>query len=313
MSEPPPLLPAPLFSTSRDDRLVRRSLARGEALRLRRGIHAEHDGSAPPRDAAGIAEAGRRLTLLRAQALSATIDDAIFSHSTAVALWGLDWLGEWPERLHTTDRGTRPAQTRSTFTRHRGPLLGPDIRLRSDLRVTSRARTVADVLLTRPAAESLVTLDDALRSTFLSADDIANDLSGRKTARGSRRASETLAFGDPKSMSAGESISRLRMRDSRFVAPVLQESFFDHEGRIGDVDFWWPGYGIIGEFDGHGKYLRDVYLKGRSPAQVVIQEKQREDRLRAHRLVRRVVRWGWADLEPLRLEALLIRAGVPRI
>ena len=75
------------------------------------------------------------------------------------------------------------------------------------------------------------------------------------------------------------------------------------------TDFWWPDHGVVGEFDGVGKYLREKWMDGRSAAEVVIDEKLREDRLR--RQVSRVVRWGWdVGGSPSRLGLLLRQAGV---
>lgn len=74
-------------------------------------------------------------------------------------------------------------------------------------------------------------------------------------------------------------------------------------------DFYWPELGLVGEFDGHGKYLREEMARGRTAAEVVMAEKAREDRLRALGL--RVVRWGWADLlDPARLRRKLLAAGL---
>jgi hypothetical protein len=93
------------------------------------------------------------------------------------------------------------------------------------------------------------------------------------------------------------------------TAPVLQQAFADSNGHIGVVDFWWPDCGLVGEFDGRGKYLRDEFSRGRSVAEIVMQEKAREDRLRALGL--KVVRWEWADAIDLRrLEAKLRSAGL---
>lgn len=66
---------------------------------------------------------------------------------------------------------------------------------------------------------------------------------------------------------------------------------------IARTDFWWPGRRVVGEFDGLGKYTR-AQPGGRSPAEVVVAEKLREDRLRDLGL--RVVRWTWADLGDFR-------------
>jgi hypothetical protein len=57
------------------------------------------------------------------------------------------------------------------------------------------------------------------------------------------------------------------------------------------VDFWWPDAGLIGEFDGAGKYLRAEMLRGSTTADALLAEKRREDRLRA--INPRLTRWGW--------------------
>ena len=76
-----------------------------------------------------------------------------------------------------------------------------------------------------------------------------------------------------------------------FPAPELQVPFYDERGFIGCVDFYWRHLGLVGEFDGHVKYRNAVYLRGRLPEEVVIAEKQREDRIR--RVTKGFVRWDW--------------------
>ncbi|MFW8745876.1 hypothetical protein, partial [Mesorhizobium japonicum] len=116
-------------------------------------------------------------------------------------------------------------------------------------------------------------------------------------------------FADAASGSAGESLSRVAIHRAGLPAPVLQQRFDDAAGLAGIVDFWWPEAGVIGEFDGVGKYLRDLSGRGRDTAQIVIDEKRREDRLRA--LGFRVVRWGWrAARSRGELRSLLIRSGL---
>ncbi|HAP88677.1 MAG TPA: hypothetical protein DCR15_02325, partial [Arthrobacter bacterium] len=68
---------------------------------------------------------------------------------------------------------------------------------------------------------------------------------------------------------------------------------------------------VVGEFDGVEKYVKPEYLKGRTASQTVVEEKKRENRIRATGF--NVVRWDWADLmEPGKLERKLAAAGVPR-
>jgi len=91
---------------------------------------------------------------------------------------------------------------------------------------------------------------------------------------------------------------------------VLQQVFRDDRGVfVARTDFWWPGVNLVGEFDGRGKYMRSDLATGRSPAQVVVDEKIREDALRA--LGHGVVRWVWEDaVSPQALRVKLTRAGL---
>jgi hypothetical protein len=102
------------------------------------------------------------------------------------------------------------------------------------------------------------------------------------------------------------------MLASGLPAPRLQTRFSDTAGLIGYVDFWWPEWGLIGEFDGRGKYLREDLRNGKTTAEVVVDEKVREDRLRAATGAR-VARWGWdVARSPRLLAAALLRAGLPQ-
>ena len=93
-------------------------------------------------------------------------------------------------------------------------------------------------------------------------------------------------------------------------APVLQHAFYDSDGFIGRTDFFWPEYGVIGEFDGDAKYLDDDLLGDRTAREAVLAEKKREDRLRA--LGYTVVRWDWkAVTKPELLGQKLAAAGLP--
>ena len=102
------------------------------------------------------------------------------------------------------------------------------------------------------------------------------------------------------------------MRAGGLPAPELQSRFSDAAGLIGFVDFWWPEWDVIGEFDGLGKYLREDLRNGKTPGEIVVDEKVREDRLRAATGAR-VVRWGWDTARsPQRLVSVLLRAGLPQ-
>ncbi|WP_245829699.1 hypothetical protein [Micrococcus lylae] len=96
------------------------------------------------------------------------------------------------------------------------------------------------------------------------------------------------------------------------MAPQLQRRFFAPDGReVARTDFWWEDVRVAGEFDGIGKYDVDLHADPRDRRSSINREKQRDVELR--RVCRDVTHWTWADLkDPRRLEAELLRVGVPR-
>jgi hypothetical protein len=125
--------------------------------------------------------------------------------------------------------------------------------------------------------------------------------------RGRPRVERVLDFADGRSESVGESLSRVRIHELGFPKPELQRRLRDRWGLIGFGDFAWDD--LIGEFDGLVKYTDRDMLRGRSPSAVVVQEKRREDRVRA--TGHRVTRWVWADIMPGgRLGQMLLDSGL---
>ena len=97
-----------------------------------------------------------------------------------------------------------------------------------------------------------------------------------------------------------------------FVVPELQVCFPNVRGHDYWVDFYWRAVRKIGEFDGHQKYTRGRILAGRDPAEVVVQEKKREDALRDRS--DSFMRWDWDLAEsPRRFYDFLIEHEVPRV
>lgn len=102
-----------------------------------------------------------------------------------------------------------------------------------------------------------------------------------------------------------EQLARLRL-----PAPDLQVEILDLDGRTWHCDFGWQEYGLLGEFDGMAKYTRDRYLGGRALADVIIEEKLREDAIRMASGCR-MARWIWpVASDPPQLKRLLVAAGL---
>lgn len=133
----------------------------------------------------------------------------------------------------------------------------------------------------------------------LSPGELEPGIDGAYTAAAARRIRAVLGFADPALGSPGESVSRALMYRLGFKVPLLQAEIRDARGLAGFTDFDWPEDGVCGEFDGVAKYSKLVYLQGRTPAEVVIDEKRREDRIHAAN-VRKRSENGAVDLAPRR-------------
>lgn len=90
---------------------------------------------------------------------------------------------------------------------------------------------------------------------------------------------------------------------------MLQQELVIRGGQKVRTDFFWPAEGLVGEFDGEGKYLRANFGGGRSIEDRVLDERYREDGIRA--LGYRLVRWNWAQANnPVALLGILRDANL---
>ncbi|WP_133403933.1 hypothetical protein [Arthrobacter crusticola] len=175
--------------------------------------------------------------------------------------------------------------------------------------MTSLESTVVALAAGSGFSAGVLALDDALRRGMTDLGKVSELVQMTRSAAARTRVSAVLDFARGDAESPGESLSRVQMMVMGFPAPELQRVFTDPRGVIGRVDFYWPQARLIGEFDGLVKYSKPEFLNGRTPSEVVVEEKRREDRLRALGL--RVVRWTWEDLRnPALLRDLLASAGL---
>lgn len=241
----------------------------------------------------------------------------VFSHLSAAALWRLPMVGVWPAKPEVTVGTAAVGATRRAYSARKYPIPHPEVI--DGVAVTGLARTVVDVARTSLLSTSVAMMDRAIAATArdesgplaqrTGKQELHAELEKVSNARGGRRCALAVSLADGASGSAGESLSRVGIFSLGLPAPALQKDFSDGDGLIGYVDFWWPEFDLIGEFDGHGKYLREELLAGCTTAEVVLAEKVREDRLRA--LGHRLTRWGWSTARSLpRLRGHLEAAGL---
>jgi hypothetical protein len=295
------------------DRALRRSAERGDVARIARGRYLPtSDWEALDRDEQCRARIRAFLETTRVR--------QVFSHWSAAALWGYPIIGNWPSRIHLTFDTSGRHRSTSGVTRHFAPLDADDVVELDGIFVTSPLRTIVDLARCASYATAVAACDRALADPKRPADAVlriereallerAESLKGQ---RGIRQLRSVAEFADGRSGSPGESLSRVQIARLRLPAPDLQVEVLDHDGRTWHTDFGWQSQGLLGEFDGLIKYTRNRYLDGRSVAEVVIEEKLREDAIRLATGCA-MVRWIWPVASNLsHLERHLASAGLRR-
>lgn len=285
MDEPPRLL----LLTS-DDRESQHRLRRGELVRVTHGAAVDR--------AVWQRASVRQRARIELEAVVTTVGEwRVLSHRSAALLWGLPDVDRPDHRVHVTDPLLGTTHSGRRVVRHAAALDDTEIALVEGRRVTSLVRTVVDLARSTSYENAVAVIDHVLREGLTDVDRLRRAFAAWPTPRGMTRARRALRFADPLADSPGESVSRVRIDEDGFPPPVLQQQFGHFR-----VDFWWPRAGVVGEFDGFDKY---------DGVDAVRHEKHREQAMLLRPEVRRVVRWGWAELRtPGRLQLVLRTAGL---
>jgi hypothetical protein len=293
-----------------DRRVLSRSASKGEARRIARGAYL------PEGVWNTITNAERYLSRVAAVALTRR-STAVVSHWSAAAMHGIPHIGEWPSEVHVTVPTGASSGTKNGIVKHSLPLLDDDVQEIAGILVTSLTRTILDIAATSTFQRAVVAADAALlvdrfgrRPPMATREQLESAWERAQPMRAHARTKAVLDFAETHAESPIESVSRVTMRAIGVPRPLLQVAHYDQRGFIGTTDFAWPEYGAVGEADGDQKYLDPDYRGGRTPEQVFLDEKHREDRLRA--LPRRVARWPWETaLSRNLLRRKLLAIGLP--
>lgn len=245
-------------------------------------------------------------------------NDVTFSHQSAAALWRLPMIGPWPRQSHVVVDVADGGRSNTMFVRHTVGI-PQEVERIDGLAVTSLARTVVDLARALSFGPAVTVADAALRRTFqprnglpvtsIFREDLLRELDPVPIRRGSAKARAVIDFADGAADRPGESISRVNIHLARLTMPQLQVELKGASGKVYTVDFWWPEFNKIGEFDGKAKYSDPEFLRGRTPKQALYDEKVREDDLRAAGYG--FSRWPWeVAISVPRLRAHLVAAGI---
>lgn len=287
-----------------------RSVNSGKETRVARGVYTGADVWTR------LDATGRYLARVRAVA-NTRRNRPVLSHWSAAVVHGLPIVGVWPPEVHTTIGRAGGGRSRNGVVAHGRLLADGEVVEVSGMLVTSVGRTVLDIAAAGTFMVAVTMADRALhvdrfgrRPPLTTKRELLEMWESSKPHRGFVRAKSVLDFAETRADSPLESVSRVNMRVIGCPRPVLQSSFSDYLGFIGETDFDWPDYSFLGEADGDQKYLDPAYRNGRTAEEVVRDEKVREDRLRALR--RGFTRWGWSvAMHPAALRAHLLNAGLP--
>lgn len=284
MTNQPPLFLSREALRLGSDRELRRRRASGTLTRLTPGVYVD------THEFAALALDEQYRTRIRAAALVS--DPASqFSHDSAAALWRLPSIGPWPTVTHQVIAQATGGTSRVGI-RHHAVGLDPEACEQNEILVTSLARTIVDMAGSTPFVRAVAMADRALR-LGCTENDVERAIQSRQSHFGVSRARSVLEFASALAASPGESLARVQFHALGYPAPELQVEFFDENGFAGEVDFYFRELDLIVEFDGRSKYGADrEFQRGLALEDILIKEKDREDRLR--RLVRSFARINWA-------------------
>ncbi|MFC8039856.1 hypothetical protein ACFUOZ_10930 [Paenarthrobacter sp. NPDC057355] len=211
----------------------------------------------------------------------------VYSHLSAARLHGLFVWGV-DDKVHVLS-AVRPSSDRwgKDVKGHTESFSEEEVVMVRGLRATSLERTMFDCARILSYPKALVIMDHGLR---LGADiqmltRMAAASSGKRGIRTLRKALENA---DPRSESAGETLTRDLMQRLRIKPPQPQ---FEVQTRIGHhrMDFAWEDVKLALEFDGRTKYF-----DYKPTEEVIFQERRREKALMEDGW--RFIRIEWKDL-----------------
>ena len=225
--------------------------------------------------------------------------NSVISHFTAAALSKLRvWTDNLPGDADQPDavwltcppgKGRRN-QKRADLVLRRAGLEPADKQLVRGLPATSDARTTVDLARELPLREAVVTIDHAL-AVSVGREDIDLALRRQDGWPGVQGARTAIAFADPRSESALESIARVLFAEAGLPPPVLQAQFWDGQRWLSErVDFWWPEFRTVVEVDGLAKFEAPTVKQRR---RLLRRAFERDQRLSDRDV--ELVHFGWED------------------
>jgi len=218
------------------------------------------------------------------------------SHVSAAVAYGAPTRGLDLSAVHLTHLDTKHGRREAAIVHHHGACFVHDLGRDEHGWITSPTRTALDTASGAPRDAAVVTLDWYLHQRLTTPEHLQQRHTTMKRWPDTLGLQMALRLADARSESVGETRARLLFHDQRLPAPVPQYEIFDPRGHLlARVDFAWPAFRVIVEFDGQEKYHR-YRRPGESLEMAIMREKRREYQIREITgwTVLRIV---WSDLD----------------
>ncbi|MHA7303962.1 hypothetical protein ACX80E_01755 [Arthrobacter sp. TMN-49] len=259
-----------LLHAGLDTRTIEAGVRLNLLLRLRRGVYVPRQRwqKAMPWDRDKLALAGH---------IAVSNGSYVYSHFSSARLHKLQ-LWNSSKLIHvTTPYSSSPSRTSPDIAVHFAKLAPSDVVQRfipgvGLARHTNLPRTVLECAM-RGSLEQAVIIGDSALNAGLELHELQELAESFLGCRGIKRARRAIKALDGGSESAGESRTRLLVRELPIEQPELQ-AWLDTANGPFRVDFVWRGIRLVLEFDGDTKYF-----DYKPTAEALIEERERENAL----------------------------------
>jgi len=291
-----------------DDRKLRRSIDSGLWTRVVPGAFAKTDDWRALKPIA-------KHRLLVEETMRRLQHPAVISHRAAAAAWDIDILGSWPTQIDVTTARRSGGRSGGRVQRHALGLDDVESVSWGEHQITTPAQTALDLARTLPFVKAVSAVDQAIwpgrpDGPLTTIKEIRKRLKESEPRRGDARARRVLDFARAGAANVRESQSRVVVAQLGFPMPEVQYRRVLRSGRVAFSDLWFEREQHWCEIDGRGKYLSPDFGPERSPEEIVIDEKNRENEIR--REVRGFSRWEPVDADdPRRIWDILTGDGLP--
>lgn len=280
-----------LIDCGMTDRHIARACRAGMLIRLRHGTYALADGV----DRMSVEQ---RHLLVANSVIDKLGSGVALSHHSAALAHGATSFGLDLSAIHLTRLDGRSGRREAGVNFHVGQVVpDDDVCLVNGRKVVKPARAVIESCSLTNVETGMVTASFVLRASGCSPAELSERVDRHERWPGMLTVRMSVRMAEPRCESVGEVRSLHLFAACRIPRPRAQFDVISADGgRIGRADFGWADHRHVGEFDGRVKYGRLNPYDGADVGQVLVDEKRREDAIRA--LGFGVSRWTWGDLAP---------------